>query len=78
MLPLVKEANEEHNIIIFGAVNTFRYTNWKGETSLRKVLPCCIRYGHSEYHPEDQWLLEAIDLDKMDYRTFALDGILAR
>jgi predicted DNA-binding transcriptional regulator YafY len=49
-----------------------QYTNWRGETSLRKVIPEEIYFGSSEWHPESQWLMRAYDLDKEAYRDFAL------
>ncbi len=30
------------NCIVFGVVNEIKYTNWKGETELRKVIPCVL------------------------------------
>lgn len=48
------------------------YKNWKGETSVRKIIPESLYYGSSEWHPENQWLLRAFDLDKEAYRDFAL------
>ncbi len=59
----------------FGSVTHFVYTNWKGETGKRRVLPIQLFWGVSEYHPTPQWLLHAYDLDKNDWRTFALTGI---
>jgi hypothetical protein len=79
MLPSVREANEEQNFIIFGAVNTFLYTNHRGETATYEVIPCCLRFGHNEYHKEGQWLLECVCPDKPGvYRTFALKDIHPR
>lgn len=54
---------------------TILYTNWKGETATRQIQPTKLWYGHTEYHPEDQWLLDAIDLEKKDVRTFAMRDI---
>lgn len=51
------------------------YTNWKGETAVRKILPVKLWYGHTEYHKEDQWLLNAIDQEKQAPRDFALKDI---
>lgn len=69
------------NAISFGTINRFRYTNHRGETADRRVIPCCLRFGSTEYYPEPQWLLECIDLDKLQeggYRTFALKNIEPR
>ena len=48
------------------------YTNYRGETGRRKIIPSALRYGATEYHPEPQWLMDAFDLDKQAERTFAL------
>lgn len=51
------------------------YTNYRGETALREVLPQRVWFGATEWHPEEQWLLDAIDLDKGAPRSFALRDI---
>ncbi len=48
------------------------YKNWNGEVSVRKIIPESLYFGSSEWHPENQWLLRAFDLDKEAYRDFAL------
>ncbi len=63
------------NFIVFGTLNTFKYKNHRGETSMRKVIPHCLRYGNTPLHQEDQWLLEAFDCVKGEFRTFALKDI---
>lgn len=40
------------------------YTNWKGETSIRLIEPLRIYFGSNQWHPEEQWLLEATDCEK--------------
>lgn len=52
-----------------------RYKNYRGEVAERKILPKQIYFGSTEWHPEEQWLLEAYDLDKEANRTFALKDI---
>lgn len=51
------------------------YTNYKGETALRKIIPENIWFGKTEWHPEDQWLLDAYDVEKKAKRSFALKDI---
>ena len=51
------------------------YTNYRGETARRRIVPGSLRYGSTEYHPEPQWLLEAFDLEKKAERTFAMHDI---
>ena len=50
----------------------FLYTNYKGETSIRTAEPVSIIWSHNTWHPEEQWMLHAFDMDKKAMRTFAL------
>lgn len=52
-----------------------RYTNYRGETADRRIVPQAIRFASTEWHPEPQWLLDAIDLDKGAARSFAMRDI---
>lgn len=54
---------------------TMVYTNYKGKTSVRTVIPEEIYFGHTDWHPEDQWLMKAYDMDKQDERIFAMKDI---
>lgn len=51
------------------------YTNWKGVTKYRKIIPKSISYKSTPWHKEEQWILEAFDLDKNDIRNFAIKDI---
>lgn len=51
------------------------YTNWRGERTKRRIRPLTILFENNEWHPEAQWLLEAVDLDKLEQRTFAMANI---
>lgn len=51
------------------------YTNWRGERSMRRVLPDAIFFEANEWHPVEQWLLGAFDCEKQEYRTFAMSNI---
>ena len=51
------------------------YTNYRGETAIRKIIPNKIWYGKTDWHPENQWLLDALDVDKNAERSFALKDI---
>jgi predicted DNA-binding transcriptional regulator YafY len=51
------------------------YTNWKGETAERLIKPIELWFGATEYHPEEQWLLRALDVAKDDERNFAMKDI---
>jgi predicted DNA-binding transcriptional regulator YafY len=49
------------------------YTNYKGETSTRRVHPGRVYYGtHAPWHPEPTWLLEVYDIDKAAFRIFEM------
>ncbi|WP_262527790.1 hypothetical protein [Agrobacterium tumefaciens] len=48
------------------------YKNWRGEISTRKILPIRLEFSATEWHPEPQWLLIAIDVEKNVERSFAL------
>lgn len=51
------------------------YTNWKGETKERHIVPKRVYWGHTEWHKEDQFLLECYDVDKEAVRTYAVNCI---
>lgn len=51
------------------------YTNWQGVRSTRRILPLSVVFGATEWHPEPQWLLHALDLDKQAERDFAMRDI---
>jgi len=53
------------------------YTNYRGETAIRTVVPVKIWFGSCEWYPDEQWLLNAYDLDRRADRTFALKNIKA-
>jgi predicted DNA-binding transcriptional regulator YafY len=53
------------------------YTNYRGETALRIIVPQKILFGETEWHPEPQWLLEAYDVEKGASRSFAMKDIRA-
>ena len=53
------------------AVEMF-YTNYRGETSQRSILPIGLRWGTSKWHTEPCWLLLAFDYGISANREFAL------
>lgn len=53
------------------------YTNYRGETRVRKILPLRLWFGNTKWHPEEQWLLDAYDVEKEANRTFAMKDIRA-
>lgn len=64
-----KEYKEQNPLI-------FEYKNWKGEIGIRTVQPMEIRFGATDFHQDNQWLLVAYDVDKKDERTFAMNDII--
>ncbi|WP_345820179.1 hypothetical protein ABC766_29685 [Methylobacterium fujisawaense] len=53
------------------------YVNWRGETSVRRIVPGPTWFGSTEWHPEPQWLMTADEPDTGKRRDFALAGIKA-
>ena len=51
------------------------YTNWRGERRKYLVLPVRVIFGSNTWHPEKQWLLEALDVKKSRLSTFAVQQI---
>lgn len=51
------------------------YTNWKRETRERLIEPIEIWFGSTRWHPDEQWLLKAIDVEKQEERDFAMTQI---
>ena len=54
---------------------TITYTNWRGETGERRVVPERIYFGATVYHPTPQWLMSALDVEKNAQRDFACADI---
>ncbi|WP_086930705.1 WYL domain-containing protein [Agarilytica rhodophyticola] len=51
------------------------YTNYRGETSYRDIVPIKIWYGSTDWHKEEQWLLDGHDQGKDALRNFAMKDI---
>jgi predicted DNA-binding transcriptional regulator YafY len=51
------------------------YTNWRGERSLRRIIPLSIQFENSEWHPDTQWILYAVDIDRGASREFAMANV---
>jgi predicted DNA-binding transcriptional regulator YafY len=52
------------------------YRNHRGEEAERRIVPNLIYFGATQWHTEEQWLLDAYDMDKRASRTFALKDVL--
>jgi predicted DNA-binding transcriptional regulator YafY len=51
------------------------YKNWKGNLRFRVIIPKMVWHGGTKWHPEDQWLLKAYDVEDMVIKDFAMSGI---
>lgn len=60
-----------------GRLTYVTYRNHRGETALRMIAPLGIYHGSTEHHPEPQYLLQVLDLDRRDHRMFSLRGIVS-
>ena len=48
------------------------YRNWRGEERTREIRPIQVQWGTSDWHPEDQWMLLAVDPEDGKTKLFAL------
>jgi predicted DNA-binding transcriptional regulator YafY len=52
------------------------YTNHKGERRVRKIVPVGVmHFANNQWYPTDQWLFNAIDIEKNEMRSFSLNNI---
>lgn len=58
-------------------VVTITYTNHRGETSDRRIIIKGITWTETEWHPQEQYIVQAWDCDKDADRSFALKDICA-
>lgn len=50
----------------------FDYKNYRGEINYRRAVVQKIEFTSTEYHTDPQWIMRAFDLDKGDFRDFAM------
>ena len=53
------------------------YSNYRHEISVRTIIPERLWFGSTTWHPQPQWLLDAIDVEKGERRSFAMSDIRA-
>lgn len=58
-----------------GDLITFPYVNHRGIFAERKVVFLNLQYGTNDYYLKPTWLINCFCLDRMEYRSFALDNI---
>jgi len=51
------------------------YVNYRGERSVRTIVPQRLFFGEVEWHPGRQWILDAWDVEKSAIRSFAIGDI---
>jgi predicted DNA-binding transcriptional regulator YafY len=66
------------HVFIAGNILQFSYENYKGTISIRTVQLLGLDFGSNEWYPSDQWFIRCWDLDKKNFRSFALAKINPR
>lgn len=51
------------------------YTNHRGERAIRQIMPIRLYFGSTQWHPQEQWMLEVYDHDKDAVRDYAIAGV---
>ena len=51
------------------------YTNCQGKTGFRNIVPQELKFEETEWHPGEQWILHAFDVDKEAPRAFAIKDV---
>ena len=51
------------------------YTNWRGKRREREIVPLALTFESNEWHPDAQYMIEAIDEESGEHRCFALANI---
>jgi hypothetical protein len=51
------------------------YVNWRGEQSTRTIVPERLLFESTKWHPEKQWILWALDVEKGERRGFAMRDV---
>lgn len=51
------------------------YTNWRGERRTRKIIPIKLEFKSTEHHAEQQWILEAVDVERCEIRSFTMKDV---
>lgn len=67
-IPAIGAAELNHPIKV-------KYTNYRGETAIRLIVPIRFFWGSNEYHTQEQWLLEVFDVERDAIRIYALKDI---
>ncbi len=71
----VEENSQDSFIVDPEKVVKVIYTNWRGQTAHRSIIPISMRWGSTEWHKKEQWLLKVWDVERNDYREYAFKDI---
>ena len=65
----------EHSHIKTNNAIRVLYTNYRGVTAIRNIVPLSLSFGATEWHTTEQWLLKVWDCDRAAERVYALRDI---
>lgn len=68
MHPTAIEADRDRQVVIV-------YKNYRDEVKTYVIIPHAIHFGITVYHKERQWLMNATDVSRNVFRTFAVKDI---
>jgi predicted DNA-binding transcriptional regulator YafY len=53
------------------------YTNWRGDRSMRRIVPVSLKFETNNFHVGEgwSWFLLAWDVDRAAYRVFSMRKI---
>ena len=54
-----------------------RYKNYKGIVAEREIVPMRVWFGATDWHPQEQWLMEVWDCERQAVRVYAMKDIQA-
>ena len=72
MADMLQEADEWMLTELRSMQISLVYTNHRGVTNERHIIPRRVFFGTTSYHERPQWLLDCWDVDKHAARTYAL------
>jgi predicted DNA-binding transcriptional regulator YafY len=80
VMPVSKQEESIETPLLFavpfsGDEEFIDYTNYRGERSIRRVVPLGVVFKATEFHPEAQWILSAWCLEREAMREFAVKDI---
>ncbi len=52
------------------------YKNYRDEVAERIIIPQKIFWGSTEWHKDEQWLLEVFDVERDTQRVYAMKDVI--